>query len=101
MVRDAEAHAEADKGKKEKIEAVNQAEGVVHDTESKIDEFKVTHCILLLKFSEIFISSQDCCYERDRKWSFKHRFLSFWFKAYRFFLFVQTVLYKNNLKMLK
>ena len=46
MVRDAEAHAEADKGKKEKIEAVNQAEGVLHDTESKIDEFKV---ILLIK----------------------------------------------------
>ena len=41
MVRDAEAHAEADKGKKEKIEAINQAEGVLHDTESKIEEFKV------------------------------------------------------------
>lgn len=40
MVRDAEAHAEADKGKKEKIEAINQAEGVLHDTESKIEEFK-------------------------------------------------------------
>ena len=46
MVRDAEAHAEADKGKKEKIEAVNQAEGVLHDTESKIDEFKVTSLII-------------------------------------------------------
>ena len=42
MVRDAEAHAEADKGKKERIEAINQAEGVLHDTESKIEEFKVT-----------------------------------------------------------
>ena len=41
MVRDAEAHAEADKGKKEQIEAINQAEGVLHDTESKIEEFKV------------------------------------------------------------
>ena len=41
MVRDAEAHAEADKGKKERIEAINQAEGVLHDTESKIEEFKV------------------------------------------------------------
>lgn len=40
MVRDAEAHAEADRGKKERIEAVNQAEGVVHDTESKVEEFK-------------------------------------------------------------
>ena len=43
MVRDAEAHAETDKGKKERIEAINQAEGVLHDTESKIEEFKVTH----------------------------------------------------------
>ena len=42
MVRDAEAHAEADRGKKERIEAVNQAEGVVHDTESKVEEFKVS-----------------------------------------------------------
>ena len=41
MVRDAEAHAETDKGKKERIEAINQAEGVLHDTESKIEEFKV------------------------------------------------------------
>jgi len=40
MVRDAESHAEADKQKKEKIEAVNQAEGILHDTESKMEEFK-------------------------------------------------------------
>ncbi len=40
MVRDAEAHAEADKVKKERIEAVNQAEGILHDTESKMEEFK-------------------------------------------------------------
>merc|ERR1712079_78538 len=40
MVRDAESHAEADKEKKERIEAVNQAEGVLHDTESKMEEFK-------------------------------------------------------------
>ena len=40
MVRDAEAHAEADKEKKEMIEAVNQADGIIHDTESKMDEFK-------------------------------------------------------------
>merc|ERR1711972_1163504 len=40
MVRDAESHAEADKEKKERIEAVNQAEGILHDTESKMEEFK-------------------------------------------------------------
>merc|ERR1712242_528319 len=33
-------HAQADKEKKERIEAVNQAEGVMHDTESKMEEFK-------------------------------------------------------------
>merc|ERR1712012_162235 len=27
-------------GKKERIEAVNQAEGILHDTESKMEEFK-------------------------------------------------------------
>lgn len=40
MVRDAEAHAEADKVKKDRIEAVNQAEGILHDTETKMEEFK-------------------------------------------------------------
>merc|ERR1712198_437860 len=40
MVRDAESHAEADKEKKERIEAVNQAEGILHDTESKMEEFR-------------------------------------------------------------
>jgi hypothetical protein len=33
-----------DKEKKDRIEAVNQAEGVLHDTESKMDEFKVNQC---------------------------------------------------------
>merc|ERR1711983_737117 len=40
MVREAEKHAAQDAEKKEKIEAVNQAEGVLHDTETKMDEFK-------------------------------------------------------------
>lgn len=40
MVRDAEAHAESDKIKKEQIEAINQAEGIIHDTESKMEEYK-------------------------------------------------------------
>merc|ERR1719394_231370 len=40
MVREAEANAEADKLNRERGEAINQAEGVLHDTESKMDEFK-------------------------------------------------------------
>jgi len=40
MVREAEAHAEADKINRERVEAINQAEGILHDTESKMDEFK-------------------------------------------------------------
>lgn len=40
MVKNAEQYAATDKLKKERIEAINQAEGVVHDTESKMEEFK-------------------------------------------------------------
>merc|ERR1712111_172832 len=40
MVREAEANAEADKLNRERVEAINQAEGILHDTESKMDEFK-------------------------------------------------------------
>merc|ERR1712142_393448 len=40
MVREAEAHAEADKINRERVEAINQAEGILHDTESKMEEFK-------------------------------------------------------------
>merc|ERR1712241_781437 len=40
MVKNAEKYAEEDKKKKEKIEAVNQAEGIIHDTESKVEEYK-------------------------------------------------------------
>merc|ERR1719474_1010138 len=40
MVREAEAHAEQDKVNRERVEAINQAEGILHDTESKMDEFK-------------------------------------------------------------
>merc|ERR1711953_1490220 len=39
MVRQAEQHAQEDSAKKERIEAVNQAEGVLHDTVSKLDEY--------------------------------------------------------------
>lgn len=40
MVKNAEQYAQADKVKRERVEAVNQAEGIVHDTESKMEEFK-------------------------------------------------------------
>lgn len=40
LIKDAEKFAEQDKKKREIIEQVNQAESIIHDTESKIDEFK-------------------------------------------------------------
>jgi molecular chaperone DnaK len=40
MVQDAEQFSEEDKQKREKIEVVNFAEQVIHDTESKMTEFK-------------------------------------------------------------
>ena len=40
MVRNAEQYAAQDKVEKDRVEAVNQAEGIIHDTESKMDEFK-------------------------------------------------------------
>nr|CAR66235.1 mortalin-like protein [Dugesia japonica] len=40
MIKRAEENAENDKRKREMVEVVNQAEGIVYDTESKIDEFK-------------------------------------------------------------
>ncbi|XP_061901319.1 stress-70 protein, mitochondrial [Entelurus aequoreus] len=40
MIKNAEKYAEEDRRKKERVEAVNMAEGIVHDTESKMEEFK-------------------------------------------------------------
>merc|ERR1712168_722465 len=40
MVQNAATYAEEDKKKKEIVEAVNQAEGIIHDTESKMEEYK-------------------------------------------------------------
>lgn len=40
MIKNAEQYAQADKTKKERIEAVNQAESIVHDTETKMEEYK-------------------------------------------------------------
>jgi len=38
MVRDAEENAEADKDRKELVEAKNQAEGLIHSTEKSMEE---------------------------------------------------------------
>ncbi|KAK9509241.1 hypothetical protein O3M35_006596 [Rhynocoris fuscipes] len=40
MVKNAEKFAQADKEKKERVEALNQAENIIHETESKMEEFK-------------------------------------------------------------
>ncbi|XP_073995895.1 heat shock protein 70 cognate 5 [Rhodnius prolixus] len=40
MVKNAEQFAHADKVKKERVEALNQAENIIHETESKMEEFK-------------------------------------------------------------
>lgn len=40
MVRNAEKFADEDKVKKERVEAANQAEGIVHDVETKIVEYE-------------------------------------------------------------
>uniref|UniRef100_A0A0K8TS32 Putative heat shock protein cognate 5 n=1 Tax=Tabanus bromius TaxID=304241 RepID=A0A0K8TS32_TABBR len=40
MVKNAEQYAAQDKLKKERVEVVNQAESIVHDTETKMEEFK-------------------------------------------------------------
>lgn len=40
MIRNAEQFAKEDQVKRDRVEAVNHAEGIVHDTESKMEEFK-------------------------------------------------------------
>ena len=40
MVKNAEKFAEEDKAKKERVEASNQAENIVHDVESKVTEYE-------------------------------------------------------------
>ncbi|KAJ7412072.1 hypothetical protein WISP_99103 [Willisornis vidua] len=40
MVKNAEKYAEEDRRRKERVEAVNMAEGIIHDTEAKMEEFK-------------------------------------------------------------
>lgn len=40
MIRNAEKYAQEDKKRKERVEIVNSAEGIIHDTETKMEEFK-------------------------------------------------------------
>ena len=40
MVQEAEKYAEEDKKRKDSIEAINHAESIVHDIETKMEEFK-------------------------------------------------------------
>ncbi|EUB60044.1 Stress-70 protein [Echinococcus granulosus] len=40
MVRNAEQYAAADKERRDLVEAINHAEGIAHDTESKMEEYK-------------------------------------------------------------
>uniref|UniRef100_A0A8C6UY92 Stress-70 protein, mitochondrial n=1 Tax=Neogobius melanostomus TaxID=47308 RepID=A0A8C6UY92_9GOBI len=40
MIKNAERYAEEDRRRKDQVEAVNMAEGIIHDTESKMEEFK-------------------------------------------------------------
>ena len=40
MVKDAEKFADEDKKRKESVESLNQAESIIHDVESKMEEFK-------------------------------------------------------------
>lgn len=40
MIKNAEQYAEEDKKRKEVVEAINQGESIIHDTESKMEEFK-------------------------------------------------------------
>lgn len=40
MIKRAEQFASEDKVRKERIEAINSAESIVHDTETKMEEFK-------------------------------------------------------------
>ena len=55
MVREAEAHAEQDKVNRERVEAINQADGILHDTESKVIQFhdyNQHHLFVLIQMEE-------------------------------------------------
>lgn len=63
MIKKAEEYASADKKKRELIEIVNQGESIVHDTETKMEEFKsqlpadeVSKSLLLYWFANTIIT---------------------------------------------
>lgn len=60
MVKNAEQYAQADKVKKERVEAVNQAEGIVHDTETKMEEFKAQLPAEEVKFASCVLQKCIC-----------------------------------------
>jgi molecular chaperone DnaK len=56
MIKNAEQYAQADKTKKDRIESINQAEGIVHDTETKMEEFKDQLPKEEVSFSSLYLS---------------------------------------------
>jgi len=65
MVKNAEQYAESEKKKKESVEAANQAEGIVHDVESKVSEYEsVSYAYIVVSYCFHFHSlvsfSQTC-----------------------------------------
>ena len=49
MVKDAEAHAEEDKAKRERVEAKNQAEALIHSTEKQLAENESNSAVAAVK----------------------------------------------------
>ena len=56
MVKNAEKFAEEDRKKKETVEAVNQAEGIIHDTETKMEEYKDQLPADEVSYTHIFVA---------------------------------------------
>lgn len=57
MVKKAEEYSQQDKIKKERVEAINQAEGIIHDTETKMVEYQsqLPQDEVRFQFSHFFI----------------------------------------------
>jgi len=68
MVRNAEQFAKEDQIKRDRVEAANQAEGIIHDTESKMEEFKeqlpAEECS---KLRELITTVRDMLADKDSK----------------------------------
>jgi len=66
MVKNAEAHAQDDKQKKERVEAVNQAEGIIHDVESKVEEYQSQlPAEEVTKIKELIVKTRDALARKD------------------------------------